>query len=195
MPLWAIVQASNLCVLFPHTPKLISDRAASSTTEIFHPWRTPITPLSSVDTSAHTYMAFNSNKTSFILRAAIRRFSHHRQFLKYCGFDLSKQQSGKHIGSEVLSKRGNALLRRTFWMAACSAVRQPENSFHEKYKRYTTKDPKNKDLIRKALTAVAAKIARVAYSLVKNNSQYRPCHELRLPSGMTSLCVNHRGNI
>jgi len=125
----------------------------------------------------------------------LRRFSHHRQFLKYCGFDLSKQQSGKHIGSEVLSKRGNALLRRTFWMAACSAVRQPENSFHEKYKRYTTKDPKNKDLIRKALTAVAAKIARVAYSLVKNNSQYRPCHELRLPSGMTSLCVNHRGNI
>lgn len=36
----------------------------------------------------------------------IRRFAHHRQFLKYCGFDLAKMQSGAHRGREKLSKRG-----------------------------------------------------------------------------------------
>ncbi|WP_368647410.1 IS110 family transposase [Castellaniella ginsengisoli] len=40
----------------------------------------------------------------------IRRFAHHRQFLKYCGFDLAKLQSGTHRGREQLSKRGNARL-------------------------------------------------------------------------------------
>jgi transposase len=48
----------------------------------------------------------------------LRRFRHHRQFLKYCGLDLAKCQSGQFRGREMLSKRGNALLRMAFWMAA-----------------------------------------------------------------------------
>ncbi len=36
----------------------------------------------------------------------LRRFGHHRQFLKYCGFDLAKSQSGTQRGREQLSKRG-----------------------------------------------------------------------------------------
>ena len=48
----------------------------------------------------------------------VRRFAHHRQFLKYCGFDLAKQQSGNQRGKEQLSKRGNARLRLAFWLAA-----------------------------------------------------------------------------
>ncbi|HET9123024.1 MAG TPA: IS110 family transposase, partial [Acidiferrobacteraceae bacterium] len=47
----------------------------------------------------------------------LRRFGHHRQFLKYCGFDLAKYQSGTQRGRERLSKRGNARLRLAFWMA------------------------------------------------------------------------------
>jgi hypothetical protein len=42
-----------------------------------------------------------------------------------------------------------------------------ENSFRDKYERYMTQDPGNADVRRKALTAVAAKMARVAYALVK----------------------------
>ncbi|WP_416360456.1 transposase [Burkholderia orbicola] len=30
----------------------------------------------------------------------LRRFGHHRQFLKYCGFDLAKIQSGTQRGRE-----------------------------------------------------------------------------------------------
>jgi transposase len=38
----------------------------------------------------------------------LRRFGHHRQFLKFCGLDLAKSQSGATCGRERLSKRGNS---------------------------------------------------------------------------------------
>lgn len=46
--------------------------------------------------------------------ADLRRFGHHRQFLKYCGLDLAKHQSGQSRGREKLSKRGNTRLRMVF---------------------------------------------------------------------------------
>ena len=117
----------------------------------------------------------------------LRRFPHHRQFLKYCGLDLAKCQSGQFRGRETLSKRGNARLRMAFWMAAQRAVRMNENSFRDKYERYTKQDPGNPDVRRKALTAVAAKMARVAYAVVKRNQPYRGYHEHALPSGSIPL--------
>lgn len=118
----------------------------------------------------------------------LRRFAHHRQFLKYCGLDLAKCQSGQFRGQEKLSKRGNARLRFAFWFAATVAVRMRENSFREKYERYIQPDPLNADRKRKALTAVAAKMARVAYSLVKHQASYRCYFETSLPRGSTPLC-------
>lgn len=118
----------------------------------------------------------------------LRRFAHHRQFLKYCGLDLAKCQSGQFRGQERLSKRGNARLRFAFWFAATVAVRMRENSFREKYERYIQPDPLNADRKRKALTAVAAKMARVAYSLVKHQSSYRCYFETSLSRGSTPLC-------
>ena len=117
----------------------------------------------------------------------LRRFGHHRQFLKYCGVDLAKCQSGQFRGREMLSKRGNALLRMAFWMAAQRAVRMTENSFRDKYERYMKQNPGNADVRRKALTAVAAKMARVAYALVKRLETYRGYHEHALPSGSIPL--------
>lgn len=113
----------------------------------------------------------------------IRRFAHHRQFLKYCGFDLAKLQSGTQRGREQLSKRGNARLRLAFWMAGQVAVRLRENAFKDKYDRYIRSDPGNADLRRKALTAVAAKMARVAYSIIKSGQPYQRFYEQSLPSG------------
>lgn len=113
----------------------------------------------------------------------IRRFAHHRQFLKYCGLDLAKLQSGAQRGREQLSKRGNARLRLAFWQARVIAIRQRENAFKDKYDRYIRSDPGNADLRRKALTAVAAKMARVAYSIIKTGQPYQRFYEQRLPSG------------
>jgi hypothetical protein len=48
-------------------------------------------------------------------------------------------------------------------MVAQRAVRMNENSFRDKYERYTQQDPGNPEVRRKALTAVAARMARVAY--------------------------------
>jgi transposase len=113
----------------------------------------------------------------------LRRFPHHRQFLKFCGFDLCTQQSGQFRGMSRLSKHGNARLRYAFWMAANGAVRMRQNTFREKYARYIKTDPQNPDRKRKALCAVAAKVARVAHGLIKTGTDYRPYFEALPPSG------------
>ncbi len=115
----------------------------------------------------------------------VRPFSHHRQFLKFCGLDLSTQQSGQFRGLTRLSKHGNACLRAAFWMAASVAVRMREKSFRAKYERYMLADPASADRKRKAYVAVAAKMARVAYALVRSGADYRPFHEVAVPSGRT----------
>jgi transposase len=117
----------------------------------------------------------------------LRRFSHHRQFLNYCGLDLSKSQSGQSRGRETLSKRGNKRLRMVFWMAGLRAVHMRENAFRDKYERYLAENTLDADRKRKALTAVAAKVARVVYAVIKNESDYVRFFEQRLPSGSIPL--------
>ena len=117
----------------------------------------------------------------------LRRFGHHRQFLSYCGLDLCKTQSGQSRGRETLSKRGNKRLRMVFWMAGLRAIHMRENAFRDKYERYLSENPFDTDRKRKALTAVAAKMARVVYAVIKNGSDYERFFEHRLPSGSIPL--------
>ncbi|HWR54514.1 MAG TPA: IS110 family transposase [Bryobacteraceae bacterium] len=117
----------------------------------------------------------------------LRRFEHHRQFLKYCGLDLSKSQSGQSRGREELSKRGNKRLRMALWMAALVAIHKRENAFRDKYERYLSATPLDADRKRKALTAVAAKMARVVYAVIKTGLDYERYFEQRLPSGSIPL--------
>ena len=113
----------------------------------------------------------------------LRRFSGVRQFLKYCGFDLCTAQSGQFRGTTRLSKRGNARLRYTFWMAGTVAIRMQQNSFRRKFEDYVRPDPQNADRRRKGYTAVAAKMARVAYAVVTTGIDYRRFPEAARPSG------------
>ena len=48
----------------------------------------------------------------------LRRFAHYRQFLKFCGMNLSTQQSVRFRGISRLSKYGNARLRTAFLVIA-----------------------------------------------------------------------------
>ena len=123
----------------------------------------------------------------------LRRFPHHRQFLKFCGLDLATHQSGQYRGQTRLSKYGNARLRRTFWMAAQIAIRQRENSFRDKFARYIAKDPTNADLRRKAASAITAKMARVVHAVIKTGTEYRPFVEAAVPSGRTPLRLGREG--
>jgi len=115
----------------------------------------------------------------------LRRFGHHRQFLKFCGLDLSTQQSGTYRGQTRLSKYGNARLRRSLWLAGQVAIRQKENSFRDKFERYIARDRHNADLRRKALTAITAKMARVVHAIIKSGDDYRPFVEGPVPGGRT----------
>ena len=119
-----------------------------------------------------------SNALTIIAEAGdLRRFAHHRQFLKFCGMNLSTHQSGHFRGQTRLSKYGNARLRTVFWLAAQSAVRMRENSLRRKFDDYVHRDPLNPDLRRKAYTAVAAKLARIVFGLIKSETDYRPFFE------------------
>jgi transposase len=117
----------------------------------------------------------------------LRRFPHHRQFLKFCGLDLAKAQSGNFRGKDKLSKRGNARLRCALWMAAMSAARMRENAFREKFRRYVASAPDDTDLKRKARTAITAKMARVVYALIKHGQPYRQRFDVDIPSGSIPL--------
>ena len=104
----------------------------------------------------------------------LRRFRHHRQFLKFCGMDLATVQSGMFRGQSKISKYGNARLRRTLWMAGQTAALKKTNSFRDKFERYISKDRHNAHLRRKAYTAIAAKMARTVHAVVKHGEPYRP---------------------
>jgi transposase len=113
----------------------------------------------------------------------LRRFGCARQFLKYCGFDLCTEQSGQFRGTTYLSKRGNARLRYAFWMAGTVAIRMQQNSFRRKFEDYIRPDPQSADRRRKAYTAVAAKMARVAYAIITTGTDYRRFPEAARPGG------------
>jgi transposase len=102
----------------------------------------------------------------------LRRFNHHRQFLKFCGLDLATVSQAPSE-AEPSSKYGNARLRRTFWMATQVAIRQRDNSFRDKLVAMAGhgNDP---DRRRKAMTALTAKMARVAHAVIKTGTEYRP---------------------
>jgi len=117
----------------------------------------------------------------------LRRFRHHRQFLKFCGMDLATVQSGMFRGQSRISKYGNARLRRTLWMAGQIAILQHTNSFRDKFERYIARDRHNAHLRRKAYTAIAAKMARTVHAVIKNGEPYRPFFEGVSPGGKTPL--------
>jgi transposase len=111
----------------------------------------------------------------------LSRFHHERQFLKFCGLDLSTAQSGAFRGRSQLSKRGNSRLRAALWMAATVASRMSENSIRRKFDRYIKVNPTDANLRRKAYTACTAKMARTIYGLVKHQQPYRAYPEEAVP--------------
>jgi hypothetical protein len=78
-------------------------------------------------------------------------------------------------------------LRSALWIASTVALRLRENTFRDKFNRYVKADPTNADLKRRAYTAVTAKLARVIFKLIKEQTIYRPFFEPVL-TGRTRSC-------
>ena len=53
----------------------------------------------------------------------VRRFSDKRRFVAYCGLDPVVESSGKGVVSRGISKKGDVVLRRAFYLAALTAIR------------------------------------------------------------------------
>jgi hypothetical protein len=119
-----------------------------------------------------------ANIASTILSEAgdLRRFKHVRQFLKYCGLNLSSSQSGKYQSDRKISKRGNARLRAAFWQAAMIAIYTSGtgNGLKSKYFSIVNRNPNDSHAKRKAITAASIKVATIVHTLVRKNEYYRP---------------------
>ncbi len=90
-----------------------------------------------------------------------------REVMKLAGLDLFEISSGNHQGNRHISKRGRCLLRKLLYFAAINTVRKG-GVMHASYQRYLERGmPKTK-----ALIAIARKLLRILFALVRNHSQY-----------------------
>ena len=96
-----------------------------------------------------------------------RQFHTLREVMKLAGLDLFEISSGKHKGNRHISKRGRPLLRKLLYFAAINTIRKG-GVMHACYQRYLERGmPKIK-----ALIAIARKLLRILFALVRDHSQY-----------------------
>lgn len=89
-------------------------------------------------------------------------------FIAFMGLDVRVRESGSIKSRPKLTKQGAAELRRLLFMAAMTARRSPVWSAF--YQRHLARGLK----ATQALVALARKLARVAFALLKNGTEYRP---------------------
>lgn len=100
-------------------------------------------------------------------------FNNAKQVSSFIGLNPSANQSGVSVhGRGVISKKGNSYMRKIFYMAALSA-KEYNTTCKEQYNRLIS-DGKCKKV---ALVAVANKLARQIFAIVKNGSMYDPCYQ------------------
>jgi len=95
-------------------------------------------------------------------------------FIAFLGLDVRVRDSGKKRGKRCLTKQGDPELRRLLYLAAMQAKRQP--AWQAFYQRYLDRGLSHVQ----ALTILGRKLARVAFAILKNQSEYipqRPCME------------------
>ena len=103
-------------------------------------------------------------------RLCSRAFCHSDQFVAYIGLDIRIVQSGRKRGQLGLSKQGDGELRRLLFNCARAATLAKGSPFREHYER-----ERAKGLSRTAAhCAVARKLARLSWSLVKHGGSYDP---------------------
>ena len=103
-------------------------------------------------------------------RLCWRSFGHSDPFVAYIGLDIRVVQSGRKQGQRGLTKQGDAELRRLLFNCARAAILAKNSPFREQFARELAKG-----LSRTAAhCAVARKLARLSWSLVRHGSCYDP---------------------
>jgi transposase len=96
-----------------------------------------------------------------------RQFHTLSEITKLAGLDLFEISSGNHKGKRRISKRGRPLLRKLLYFAAINTVRKG-GVMRASYQRYL----EGGMLKKKALIAIARKLLRILFALVRDHSQY-----------------------
>jgi transposase len=99
----------------------------------------------------------------------VNRFSNVKKLVAFAGLDPVVNQSGRFENkSGKISKRGSPLLRHALFLAANTAIQNDEN-----LKRFYVKKRSEGKHHFSALNAVAAKLLRIVYRVLKNNKEYQ----------------------
>jgi transposase len=96
-----------------------------------------------------------------------RKFSTMAEIMKLAGLDLFEVSSGKHQGIRRISKRGRPLMRKLLYFAAMNMVRRG-CIFEHQYQQYLDRGM----LKTKALIAIARKLLRIIFAIVRDNSVF-----------------------
>ena len=100
----------------------------------------------------------------------ITRFDDPKQLQKLAGYAIVKNESGKHKGESHISYRGRKRLRYVLYEAAVSVVsHSPEFKLIHQY--YTTRE-KNPLKKMQSMIAVACKLIRVFYLILRTGATY-----------------------
>lgn len=88
-------------------------------------------------------------------------------FVAFLGLDVRVRQSGRYVGQAKLTKQGDSEYRRLLHNAAMAAARGPLQPY---YQRLLARGQASTQ----AYVAVARKLARIAFSLLSNDTEYDP---------------------
>ncbi len=97
-------------------------------------------------------------------------YNHANQIIKLAGLDLASIQSGKYQSQRRISKRGKVRLRTAAYYAAIAAIRH--NGFREKYIQIVERKGGDPGAKMKALIAIATKILRIVFRILKDGTIY-----------------------
>ncbi len=100
----------------------------------------------------------------------IDRFSSAKKLVAFAGLDSVVNQSGRFENKTgKISKRGSPLLRQALFLAA-NVARMNDDVLKQFYDKKRSEGKHHYS----ALNAVAAKLLRIIYSVLKNNKEYQP---------------------
>ncbi|MEJ2772117.1 IS110 family transposase [Stygiolobus sp. CP8521M] len=96
----------------------------------------------------------------------VKRFSDKKRFVAYCGLDPVVESSGKSVITRGISKRGDAVLRRAFYLAALTAIKVNPviKRFYEEHKGRLRG--------RKLIIACARKLAVITWAVLYYNKPF-----------------------
>ena len=98
----------------------------------------------------------------------INNFATYKQLTAFIGTDPTIYQSGTSVNVKgSISKRGNSHLRRTLWHMARAAT-----VWNETLKAYYDKKRNEGKTFKQSVIAVANKLIRIIFSMLKNNTKF-----------------------